>query len=332
MRAKTAIIASKEFAPKIFSEFDLERLRKHVDLEVTFFDKLDEDQFCELIKGMNAVISSWDTPLFTREVLDAAPDLKIICHAAGSVKPIVTDAVWERGIVVTSSAAAISIGVAETVLANILLGGKRMPWLNNDVKSGGWRNKKIMGEITEMFRASIGIIGAGYVGKHLIKLLKSFEVNVLLYDPYISAKEAVELGVEKVVLEDLLRRSDFISVCAPLTDKTRGMLGKTQLQMIKDGAVLINTARGAICNEKELIEELEKGRFVACLDVTDPEPPAADSPLRKLDNVFLTPHIAGTVANNLMRLGSLATEEVINYFSGKPNLYPVEREMLAKIG
>lgn len=331
MKPKTVIIVTSEYAEKIFSDFDLERLRKHTDLEVTFFIKIDEDELHDLVRGTNAVISCWDTPVFSKKVLDAAPDLKIIAHAGGSVKPIVTDAVWERGIVVTSASFALSIGVAETALAFILLGGKRMPWLSNDVRNGGWQNKKIMGDITEMFRSTVGIIGAGYVGRHLIRLLKNFETSILLFDPYVSAKEATDLDVEKVELDDLLQRSDFVSVCAPLTDGTRGMMGKKQLQMIKDGAVLINTARGAIFNKNELIGELQRGRFVACLDVTDPEPPAADSPLRKLDNVFLTPHIAGATANNLIRLGSLSADEIINYFSGKPNLYPVKKEMLAII-
>lgn len=333
MKSKIAIVMPKKWAEKMFVDDDLNMMRQTVDIDrMELFETMDEPGLCRAAAGMDGVITSWETPAFTKAVLDQAPNLKIIAHAGGSVKPIVTDAVWEREIVVTSAAAAISIGVAETSLAFILMAGKRMPWLARVVADGGWQDQKIMSEITEMFRATIGIIGAGHVGRHLIRLLKGFEAEILLCDPYCSEEKANELGAEKVSLEELLKQSDFISLNAPLTDETRGMLGKKQLELIKDGAVLLNTARGAIFNEKELIEELKKGRFVACLDVTDPEPPAADNPLRTLDNVFLTPHIAGVVTNNFVRMGRMAVDEIVNYFSDKPNTYPISKEMLATIG
>ena len=332
MKPKVAIVAVRKFAEKMFSDEDLDRLRNVVDLKIDFFETLDEQGLKETIKGMDGVISSWETPAFTADVLESAPDLKIISHAAGSVKPIVSDAVWERDIVVTSSAAAISIGVAETALTFILCGGKRVPWLSEAVKNGDWACDDIKSTIQEMFRSTIGIIGAGHVGRHLIRLLKSFEVDILLTDPYICEGEADALRVEKTTLDDLLKRSDFITVCAPLTDETEGMLGKEQLKLIRDGAFIINTARGAIFDEAALIEELKTGRLTACLDVTDGEPPAADNPLRTLDNVILTPHIAGVVTNNFLRLGALAVDEVVCFFNNEPNIYPIKQEMLARIG
>jgi phosphoglycerate dehydrogenase-like enzyme len=332
MKPTTAIIVVRKFAEKFFSDYDLDRLRTHVDLHVHYFEELDESGLCELVPGMDSVITSWETPAFTPPVLAAAPDLKIIAHAGGSVKPIVSDEVWARGIIVTSAAAALGIGVAETTLCMILLAGKRIPWLHQEVRNGGWHKPEIMDHITEMFRATIGIIGAGCVGQHLIKLLKCFDCSTLLFDPYKSEQEAQALGVEKVELDDLLQRSNFIAVCAPLTDETRGMLGKKQLELIQNHAVVINTARGALFNEPELIAELQKGRFMACLDVTEQEPPAAENPLRTLDNVILTPHIAGACANNLLRVGAMATDEIIRYFSGTDNKYPITNDMLATIG
>jgi len=213
------------------------------------------------------------------------------------------------------------------------MAGKRMPWLAQHVRDGGWQDPALMSRIKETFRAVVGIIGAGFVGKELIRLLKNFEVEILLSDPYKSAEQARHLGARKVELEELFSTSDFVCLCAPLTDETRGSIGKEQLSLIKDNAVLINTARAAIIREDELIEELEKGRFVACIDVTDPqEPPAPDHPLRRLDNVFLTPHIAGSAANNMIRVGAMAVDEVINFFTDKPNLYPIRKDMLATIG
>ena len=330
---KTAIVAPNQFAPSLFAQFDIDRLKEYGDVSLTYFDEIDEQGLTHAVKGVDAAISSWETPAFTANVLDAAPDMKIIAHAAGSVKPVVTDAVWDRGVIVTSSAAAISIGVAETTLCFFLMAGKRMPWLVNDVRKGGWQDPAIMSQMKESFRAVVGLIGCGNVGGELIRLLKNFEVEILLSDPYKTAEQAKELGVRKVELDELLSTSDFVCMTAPLTDETRGSFGKEQLSLIKDNAVLINTARAAIFKEDELIEELQKGRFVACIDVTDPqEPPPADHPLRKLDNVFLTPHIAGSAANNLLRVGAMAVDEVINCFTSQPYNYPIKKEMLATIG
>jgi phosphoglycerate dehydrogenase-like enzyme len=169
------------------------------------------------------------------------------------------------------------------------------------------------------------------VGRKVLEYLSAFEVKeTLLYDPYWSAEEVAKLGATQVSLEDLLRRSDAVTIHAPALPKTQHMLGPRELGMMKDDAVLVNTSRGQNIDERALIAELEKGRFFAFLDVTDPEPPAVDSKLRTLPNVVLTPHRADGRGPN-PRIGDHAVEELRRFFGGEPPLYEVRREMLDRI-
>ena len=142
-----------------------------------------------------------------------------------------------------------------------------------------------------------------------------------------------ELGATKVdTLEELFSRSLVVSLNAPSTDETKEMIRGRHFALLPKGALFINTARGAIVHELEMIEELRKGGFVACLDVTEPEPPAPDSPLRSLDNVFLTPHEAGAVAQNLLRIGTFVADEVEALLAGNDLHYEIRPEDLAQIG
>jgi phosphoglycerate dehydrogenase-like enzyme len=168
------------------------------------------------------------------------------------------------------------------------------------------------------------------VGRHVIKLLRPFGVRVLLYDPYVSAEEASQLGAEKVEMDDLVARADIVSLHAPGKPETYHMLSAERLAMIKDDALLINTARGTLVDEAALVGELAKGRFFAFLDVTDPEPPAADSPLRQLENVVITPHSAGCI-EDCGRMGEMAVEELRRFFAGEPPLYRVAPDMMTRI-
>ena len=283
-----------------------------------------------LVADADVVITSWGSPKMTPEVLDVAPKLKLIAHSAGSVKSVTTEAVWRRGIRVTSCAPAIAVAVAETTLTCILAGLKGLfPMRERLRKKRDWWQCRT--NTREMHHKTIGIIAASHVGRNVIRLLQSFDVDVLLYDPYVSAAKTKALGATKVPLTTLLRKSDVVSLHAPSTDETRHMLGAKHFKLMKDNAVFVNTARGACIDEKALVRELKKGRFFAFLDVTDPEPPRKTSALWKLDNVVLTPHIAGTV-DDYTPLGALAVEEVKRFAAGKKQRYPIRLEMLKSIG
>jgi phosphoglycerate dehydrogenase-like enzyme len=276
-----------------------------------------------LLGGAEVCVGSWGLPVMTEEILDAAPGLKLIAYAAGSVKAFQTDALWARGVRVTSGMPAIAVGVAEFVAGVAVLG--RRDAFRRDAAMHGWIEGQAA-PVQELWGSTVGIISLGIVGRKTIEYLRPFSVTILAYDPFVSEEAVREQGAEKVELDDLLRRSDVVSLHTPDLPETRHMLRAEHFRLMKDGALFINTARGAVVKEDDLIEELRKGRLYACLDVTDPEPPLPDSPLRSLPNVFLTPHIAGPRS---VRLGNLAVEEVERYLSGQPPACEMTRERLA---
>ncbi len=185
--------------------------------------------------------------------------------------------------------------------------------------------------VKDFYDIQVGVISGGFVGRHMVKLLQNFHVDVVLYDPILTAEQIAEMGAKKVSLEELLSTSDVISIHAPSIPATENMLNADNLPMIKDGAILINTARGAIINEEALIKELQTGRFFACLDVTTTEPAAKDNPLRNMDNVVLTPHIAGTATNGLRRVALHVCEEIGRLVNGEKMRTEVNLDNLSKL-
>ncbi|MET9932797.1 MULTISPECIES: hydroxyacid dehydrogenase [unclassified Streptomyces] len=261
------------------------------------------------------LLTCWGATPLTPEVLDRAPRLRVVVHAAGSVKHHVTDACWERGLRVTSAAAANALPVAEYALAAILFAGKRVlrsarryaelrtdhAWLE---ESTAWGNH----------RRTIGIVGASRIGRRVIDLLAPFDFEVLLYDPYVRTPPP---GTELVDLDELCARSTVVSVHAPQLPSTYRMIGAAQLAAMPDGTTLINTSRGSLVDEPSLLPHLLTGRLHAILDVTDPELPPPDSPLWTLPNVLLTPHVAGSLGNELHRMADQAVGEVERYVRGE---------------
>jgi len=330
-KPKIALLQTKTLTEQLFTPEALDRLRELGQVVINpGRDRPTVEETIELIQGAQACVTSWDCQPMTEEILDAAPDLGIIVYAAGSVKPIVTDAVWKRGITVTSGAAMIAINVAEITVGCLIVGLKNVWGLSRATRTGVWRDEAEWARSRVLNQATIGVIGAGHIGRKVLEYLEAFEVKEkLLYDPYCSAEEAARLGAAKVSLEELLRRSDAVTLHAPALPSTRHMLGTEELRRMKDDAVLINTSRGQNIDEQALIAELQRGRLFAFIDVTDPEPPATDSPLRTLPHVVLTPHVAGGGPNP--RLGDHAVEELRRFFAGEPPLHPVTREMLERI-
>lgn len=167
---------------------------------------------------------------------------------------------------------------------------------NKSIHAGGWVTDYSV--ISEMFGLTIRVVGCGFAGAHYITLLHPFGVEVLAYDPLLSARQIAEMGARKVDLPILFSASDVVSLHAPSIGETHHMVDEQMLALMKDHAVLINTARGSLVNEAALAKLMRQGKLkYACLDVTDPEPPEADSPLRQIPNCILTPHLAG-LANN----------------------------------
>ncbi|WP_229893836.1 hydroxyacid dehydrogenase [Streptomyces platensis] len=281
------------------------------------------------LAGAEVLLTCWGAPPLTDRVLAAAPRLRAVVHAAGSVKHHLTDACWDRGIAVSSAAAANALPVAEYTLAAILFANKRV--LHAAHRYRGLRAPHDWpGELAGAgnYRRTVGVIGASRIGRRVIELLRPFDLRVLLYDPYVEAAEATRLGAAPVPLDALCADSDIVTVHAPQLPATRHLLGARQLALMPDGATLVNTARGALVDEAALLPELVTGRLHAVLDVTEPELPRPGSPLYDLPNVLLTPHVAGSLGTELHRLADHALDELERYGRGRPFLAPVRREEL----
>ncbi len=292
----------------------------------------DHDDLLGLLADADAVITSWGVARLDADVMAAAPRLRAMAHMGSSVKRFVSDAFWERDPHLTSAGVTLARDVAETTLGLMIVGMKRIWPLGRHVAEGGWRDSPVWDrwEARELLRKQVGIVGASNVGRHVIRLLDPFEVDIMVADPFLSDSDAADLGVEKVELPELLERCDVLSLHAPANPATHHMIDATGLALMKDDALIVNTARGDLFDEEALIAELSKGRFFAFLDVTEVEPPPVDSPLRQLDNVVVTPHIAGCI-ENCNRMGELAVEELRRYFAGEPAVYRITREMFDRI-
>ncbi|MBT2507113.1 hydroxyacid dehydrogenase [Streptomyces sp. ISL-98] len=270
------------------------------------------------------LFTCWGATPLTAQVLDAAPKLRAVIHAAGSVKHHITDACWDRGIAVTSAAAANALPVAEYTLAAILFAGKRVLHSADRYRAlrtaHDWREEL---HAAGNYRRTVGIIGASRIGRRVIELLRPFDLRVLLYDPYVTPQEAEALGAEPAALDDLCAQSSVVSVHAPQLPATHHMISADRLASMPTGATLINTARGSLVDESALLTELASGRLNAVLDVTDPELPPPDSPLYDLPNVLLTPHIAGSLGGELHRMADRSLDELERYAAGLPFADPV---------
>ncbi|TNJ67758.1 hydroxyacid dehydrogenase [Paenibacillus hemerocallicola] len=268
-----------------------------------------------VIENADIAVTSWGCGPLAGEILDCAPRLRAVIHAAGTVKGIVTPELWERGIRVSSGNGELGRGVAETALGMTIASLKNMWRLTGSTRTGSWSEGKE--QVRELYQVTIGVVGAGKAGGHFIKLLKQFHVDILVFDPGLTAEQAHALGATKTELDDLLTRSDVVSIHAPAIPATYRMINAERLARMKDDAILINTARGSIIDEAALLDQLRQGRLFACLDVTDPEPPDPDHPLRSLPNCVITPHLAGAVNNGAKRLGQFAIDEAKRLISGE---------------
>ncbi len=290
---------------------------------------LTSSQLAQQIGGFAVIITGWGTPEFTDEVLDAAVQLKLIAHSAGSIKRMTPPAVFERGIAVTHAAVGIAPAVAEMTLLLILLSLRQVHKLDQAMKTGGpWDVSRLIGMGQELVGNRVGVVGVGYTGQCVIKLLTALNVEVWVSDPYLTTERATTLGVSKVPLDQLLQQCPIVTMQAPPTAETYHMIGARALSLLQDGAIFINTARSHLVDQAALLAELQTGRIQGALDVFDQEPLPTDSPFRQLDNVILTPHVAGASRQARLRQGQTMVEEIQRFLQGEPLRYQVKHEML----
>ncbi|GAA4518666.1 hydroxyacid dehydrogenase [Brachybacterium paraconglomeratum] len=322
MRALLAMPAGLQH--RMFDAAQLARLRElaEVDTERTIAHWADASE-AELAE-VEVLITGWGSPLIDAAALARLPRLRAILHTAGTVRGIVSDAVWEReDVVVTSATEVNAVPVAEFTLAQILLAGKR-----SLAQEHRYRRDRASHPATHTsaeignYGGTVGLIGASRIGVLVAEHLRQFDLEVLFTDPFVDAAAITALGATKVEPEELYARSDVVSLHAPDVPSTRGMVNRELLALMRDGTTFLNTARPALVDLDALRDEVVSGRLAAVLDVHDEL--AADDPLWDAPLASITPHIAGSQGNELHRMGEAALEEIRRLGAGEPPRYPVD--------
>jgi len=308
VRVRTAM------SPEVFELlFDAARLERLQGLASSAPLAIDDGDLADT----EILLTSWGAPRLDADLLDRMPRLRAVVHAAGSVQGLVSDELWERGITVTSAADANAVPVAEYTFASIILAFKRaFVHVRTPAEVLGWGDLVGSPKYGSVGR-TVGVVGFSRIGRRVVRMLRQLDdVHILVSDPFVSPEAVAEAGAELVPLDALLARVDVLSLHAPALPETHHMIGRAQLATLRDGATVINTARGWILDHDALFDECASGRLDAVLDVTEPDPLPADSPLRALPNVALTPHIAGSMGTEARRLADSALDDIETLLRG----------------
>jgi glyoxylate reductase len=254
-------------------------------------------------------------------LLDSAPRLKVVSNFAVGFNNVDVPAATARGVAVGNTPGVLTDATADMAFCLLIGAARRLVEGHQYTLSGQWKTWEPLGHLgQDLAGRTVGIIGMGRIGYALAKRCRGgWDMNVLYHDVYASAKAESELQARRVDLDTLLAESDFISLHADLNEQTRGMIGREQFKKMKRTAILINTARGPLVNQKDLAEALaSKTIFAAGLDVTDPEPPARDDPLLKLPNCVIAPHIASATVQTRNAMAEICAKNLIAGVTGQP--------------
>jgi len=239
----------------------------------------------------------------TKEMIDQAPNLKLVIRGGVGLDNVDQPACKARGVEVMNTAAASSVSVAEMAMAFMVAIPARLIEAHMAMKEGKFPKNEL--KRTELFKKTLGLIGAGAIATEVAKRAQGFGMKVIAYDPFLTTHAVAELKT----LDEVLAQSDVITIHTPLTDQTRGMFNKDAFAKMKDGVMIINTARGKVIAEADLAEALKSGKVRAYgTDVWFSDPPPADCPLLTAPNVFMAPHIGGSSKENLLRIGDTVLE------------------------
>ncbi|MCP2163345.1 hydroxyacid dehydrogenase [Goodfellowiella coeruleoviolacea] len=332
-RPRAALAMTPEAAAAVLDADAVAALREVCDLAPgPVLDDFGTERARAVLREVEVLVTGWGCPPLDGVVLAAAPRLRAVVHTAGSVRGHITQACWDRGLEVSSAAAANALPVAEYTVAMILLTGKRVLERARHYRAArqGEAALRVPREVGNYGR-TVGILSASLIGRRVIELLRPYDLRVLLHDPYVTAEEAADLGVDLVGIGELFERGDVVSVHTPLLPATRGLVSRDLIDAMRPDAVLVNTARGAVVDQDALTDAVLAGRIRAVLDVTDPEVLPPGHPLWDCDNVLITPHLAGSQGNEWRRLAETAVTELARWAAGAGFAHPVRRDRMGLI-
>lgn len=290
----------------------LEKLLQHPDIQVEIKPKPSQEELQQLIKEYDGLLIRSEVKV-TKEIIEQADKLKIICRAGTGVDNVDLNAATKKGIVVMNVPGGNTISACEHTIGLILAMVRNIPQAHNALKSGKWEREKFVGN--ELQGKTLGLIGLGRIGSEVAKRMKAFDMRIIAYDPYVSVDYAERIGVElKSSLDELLKEADIISLHVPKTESTKNLINKDTIAKMKDGVYIVNCARGGIVNEKDLYEALKSKKIqAAALDVFEKEP-LTSSPLFELDNVVVTPHLGASTEEAQLKIAQEVASMIIDFF------------------
>lgn len=289
-----------------------------------FSRQFSREELRESIRNVDVCITGWGTPRLDQYVLEGAKNLKLVAHTGGTVYPIVSDYLYDKGIKVISGNKIYAESVAEGVIAYILCSLRDLIRYANEMQIYGWSKDDYYNE--GLLDQTVGLVGFGAVARALTKMLRPFRAKIKVYDPYVDDSVLAEYGVQPATLEEIFTTCKIISIHAAQRPENKHMISAELLRLIPEGSLFINTARGSIVDEEALAQELQKGRFKAVLDVFEIEPLPMSSKLRGLPNVILIPHMAGPTVDRRKIVTLELLKDIENFFKGEPLRYEIPRE------
>lgn len=289
--------------------------------------ELSQEEVADLISGAEVVLTSWGTPPLPTHLFTQQGGPRAVAHAAGSVKRLLDVGAMPTGVAVFSAGSRIALSVGEYCLGAILTLLRRLPQLDASVRDGGWKQSHLRG--SELSGRTVGLVGASSTGRALLRLLDPFDVEVFVYDPYLSTERAAELGVRTASLAEVMM-AEIVSVHVPSTPETEGLIGADLIAGMRPGAIFVNSARAAAVDQEALARAVLDGRIFAALDVFGVEPPNLSSPLRHAPHVLLTPHIGGDTVQGHAALAGYVMADVTDWLhDGTRGPSFVDRQRLA---
>ncbi|MBE1611211.1 hydroxyacid dehydrogenase [Actinopolymorpha pittospori] len=335
LKVKVAVALPPELREMFFPAAHWSRLVDAYETTLVRGDHRDPEVVGALLAetGAQVLLSGWGTARLEDRVLAAAPDLRLLAHTGATVKPLVSEESWRRGVRVTQAGQAMAPGVAEAALAHTLALLHGLHRFDHAMRTGTpWEQAQLAPPRRELHGSTVGVVGASRTGRAYLTMVLALGANVLVHDPYLDDAEAAELGVRRCGLDELLRASRVVAVHAPVLPETHHLLGARELALLTDGAMLVNTARSWLVDQAALLAELRSGRIDAALDVYDEEPLPVDHPFRALPNALLVPHQAGGTLEARWRAADLLIEEIGRFGAGLPLRHEVTRDQLARMG
>lgn len=280
------------------------------------------------IREVDGVIIGRSGGWLTKEMIDAAQNLKVVGVVGGAVSRTEPEHILDKGVAIINTGWAMSPAVAETSVAMMLNGLRDFPHMIERMKEDGWGSARGALDLTGK---PVGLIGFGMIARCVAELLQPFRNEIRVFDPYVSDEVVTAYGVKKADLDEVLSKSFVISIHAGMTDETRAMIGARELALIPDRGLIVNTARAGVIDEDALVAELQSGRIRAALNVFWKEPLPKYHPLRELDNVILTPHGGGLTLDTMRRHSESVVDDLERFFKGEDVQNLVTREMLGRM-